>query len=69
MTETVQAIVPDISESVIVASIDSLDTQDQKDHVALVSSAPSEEDMPQESDQDDMIEETDFYICTISNSN
>jgi len=37
MTETVQAIVPDITESVIVESLDSLDTHEQNNSVSLIS--------------------------------
>jgi hypothetical protein len=61
MTETVQAIVPDITESVIVESLDSLDTHEQNNSVSLISQQSNDE--PQESD--DIIEETDFYDINV----
>jgi hypothetical protein len=61
MTETVQAIVPDITESVIVESLDSLDTHEQNNSVSLISQQSN--DNPQESD--DIIEETDFYDINV----
>jgi hypothetical protein len=61
MTETVQAIVPDITESVIVESLDSLDTHEQNNSVSLISQQSNDD--PQESD--DIIEETDFYDINV----
>ena len=61
MTETVQAIVPDITESVIVESLDSLDTHEQNNSVSLISQQSNDE--PKESD--DIIEETDFYDINV----